>query len=308
MVDSINFTSGYLGNSDFNWEIIDRTWDFEYIFDDSSLLDNPNIRITTIHAASMELPVNYAKFEKELDLDNYLNFSINLNDKYRNNMNSITQANSAISVVFGNNLLNEVEFSNASGNVLTYYINFEDLFYNSKFNFEKISGDYKAGTYTLNYGEYPDLSNADEVNLNTFLFHHKYNSSYLFDFQGRGIFVLNLPSIIKINYVDTFGSTLSESEILKDELGEAYSTTPKSISGYKFLRNEGDMSGQFGEDPKEITFIYERSAGGNEVNVPQPPDEKLPKTSMNDNSSLVWFLISSFIFSINRLIRMMNQK
>lgn len=64
---------------------------------------------------------------------------------------------------------------------------------------------------------------------------------------------------IFIHYQDNGGKEIREDEILRGHIGEKYESEQLEISGYNFLKAEGNTSGAFSDFPQEITYIYEKN-------------------------------------------------
>lgn len=65
-----------------------------------------------------------------------------------------------------------------------------------------------------------------------------------------------LQDTVEVSYVDTEGNCLAESDLLKGEEGEEYSSSPKEIDGYKKVSVNGDERGKFTKGENKIAYIY----------------------------------------------------
>ncbi|MDZ5759164.1 WxL domain-containing protein [Carnobacterium maltaromaticum] len=85
---------------------------------------------------------------------------------------------------------------------------------------------------------------------------------------------------VTIQYQDTEGNTLAESESLSGPIGEAYSSTPKDIQGYTLTEAPENSTGIFTTLPITVTYVYEEEETifpvdpldpGTNVNPENPP-------------------------------------
>lgn len=109
---------------------------------------------------------------------------------------------------------------------------------------------------------------------------------------------LEVPGTVKVNFVDEFGNTISESETLTGLVGELYETTSKEIEGYVLSNVEGNETGEYIDGEIVVTYIYEKEGTG---------DVKPPLTGTNINMSLIsMFILSilSLVVSLKKLIEM----
>lgn len=109
---------------------------------------------------------------------------------------------------------------------------------------------------------------------------------------------LEVPGTVKVNYVDEFGNTISESIILTGLVGETYETSAKEIDGYIYSSVEGNETGEYIDGEIVITYIYEKEGTGSVMP---------PLTGNNINYSLISMLMLSvlgLIISIKKVIEL----
>ncbi|MBM7679075.1 OmpL47-type beta-barrel domain-containing protein, partial [Gracilibacillus alcaliphilus] len=61
---------------------------------------------------------------------------------------------------------------------------------------------------------------------------------------------------IEVNYVDETGKAVAEPEKLTGNLGEAYKTEPKVITGYQLIETPENATGKFTEEAQTVTYVY----------------------------------------------------
>ena len=69
---------------------------------------------------------------------------------------------------------------------------------------------------------------------------------------------------VTVKYVDESGNEVSAPEILSGNVGEAYTSTQKTVSGYTFKEVQGSATGTFTDSPQTVTYVYTKD----EVIVP----------------------------------------
>ena len=70
-------------------------------------------------------------------------------------------------------------------------------------------------------------------------------------------YVKNNGKVI-VQYVDTDGSELTESEILEGKVQEEYTTEAKSFNGYELIGTPDNQDGVFTEDDITVIYVYEK--------------------------------------------------
>ncbi|MGO2964041.1 MAG: BspA family leucine-rich repeat surface protein [Carnobacterium maltaromaticum] len=65
---------------------------------------------------------------------------------------------------------------------------------------------------------------------------------------------------VTVNYVDTVGNTLAESEVLTGELGASFESEAKTIKGYALKETPENATGIFTEEAQTVTFVYKKNA------------------------------------------------
>ena len=61
-----------------------------------------------------------------------------------------------------------------------------------------------------------------------------------------------------VNYVDKDGNKLTESETSTGDVDTAYTTSPKSIPGYKLVETPNNATGSYVEGTTTVTYVYEK--------------------------------------------------
>ncbi|EAC7122142.1 LPXTG cell wall anchor domain-containing protein [Listeria monocytogenes] len=64
---------------------------------------------------------------------------------------------------------------------------------------------------------------------------------------------------VTVNYIDTDGKTIAPTETLSGNIGENYTTTPKTIQGYTLTTTPANAKGTFSTEPQIINYIYEKN-------------------------------------------------
>ncbi|WP_270741066.1 MucBP domain-containing protein [Lactococcus formosensis] len=63
---------------------------------------------------------------------------------------------------------------------------------------------------------------------------------------------------ITVKYEDVNGISISDDVVKSGNIGEAYTTEQKDISGYTFKEVKGNVSGQFTDQPQTVIYVYEQ--------------------------------------------------
>ena len=85
-------------------------------------------------------------------------------------------------------------------------------------------------------------------------------------------------SSIVINYQDDQGNTLAPAETLAGQVGTDYTTTAKTIKGYKLVTTPANATGQFTEAPQTVTFVYAKAMSSIVVNYQDDQGNTLAPT------------------------------
>ncbi|EBF5847742.1 LPXTG cell wall anchor domain-containing protein [Listeria monocytogenes] len=64
---------------------------------------------------------------------------------------------------------------------------------------------------------------------------------------------------VTVNYIDTDGKTIAPTETLSGNIGENYTTTPKTIQGYTLTTTPANAKGTFSTEAQIINYIYEKN-------------------------------------------------
>lgn len=68
---------------------------------------------------------------------------------------------------------------------------------------------------------------------------------------------VSVEGFVTIHYIDSQGQSISEKQVLKGIIGEAYTTEVLDIEGYTLAEIKGNQTGTFTEKGQEVTFVYE---------------------------------------------------
>ncbi|MFC6180237.1 MucBP domain-containing protein [Lactiplantibacillus daowaiensis] len=63
-------------------------------------------------------------------------------------------------------------------------------------------------------------------------------------------------STVTVHYQDANGQTIQADTTATGQVGTDFNITAPSILGYKYQSTQGDATGTYGDDPTEVTFIY----------------------------------------------------
>ncbi|MBC1517148.1 MucBP domain-containing protein [Listeria immobilis] len=75
-------------------------------------------------------------------------------------------------------------------------------------------------------------------------------------------------SEVNVKYVDTEGNELAPTDTLSGVVGDAYSTTAKTIDGWKLKESPENATGTFSDTAQTVTYVYEKAAvAGQDVTV-----------------------------------------
>ena len=64
---------------------------------------------------------------------------------------------------------------------------------------------------------------------------------------------------VTVKYEDVNGISISDDVVKSGNIGEAYTTEQKDISGYTFKEVKGNVSGQFTDQPQTVIYVYEQT-------------------------------------------------
>lgn len=62
---------------------------------------------------------------------------------------------------------------------------------------------------------------------------------------------------VTVRYVDTDGTSLASDEVLTGDTGTAYTTTPKTFSGYTLGQTPANATGNFSSTATTVTYVYQ---------------------------------------------------
>ncbi|MBC6310084.1 leucine-rich repeat protein [Listeria sp. FSL L7-1582] len=90
---------------------------------------------------------------------------------------------------------------------------------------------------------------------------------------------------VTVKYQDEAGTSLANDTTLTGEVGTAYQTNSKNISGYKLKEVDGSESGMFGTDPTAVTYIYEKIATTDDSTNGETADNNTNGESTDNNTT-----------------------
>ncbi|MFA1822385.1 MucBP domain-containing protein, partial [Virgibacillus oceani] len=61
---------------------------------------------------------------------------------------------------------------------------------------------------------------------------------------------------VDVEYVDENGNPIADPEQLTGNIGDPYEAQPKDIDGYELVEVPSNETGEFGEDPQTVTYVY----------------------------------------------------
>ncbi|WP_429960516.1 MucBP domain-containing protein [Enterococcus sp. AZ012] len=78
---------------------------------------------------------------------------------------------------------------------------------------------------------------------------------------------LKYDHVLTVNYVDSNGNMIADSERIIGHHGSSYSTSEKEISGYNFSEIKGEQSGVLDKDGMVVTYIYKQDIDQSYIKV-----------------------------------------
>lgn len=96
----------------------------------------------------------------------------------------------------------------------------------------------------------------------------------------------NVTGTVLVKYVDTDGNKISEDIVKSGTVGEGYSTEKKDINGYTFKEIQGNVSGQFTDQPQTVTYVYTKDKNDT-VNSEPKPENKPSSNDKNNNQGTI---------------------
>ncbi|WP_409021626.1 MucBP domain-containing protein [Dellaglioa sp. P0083] len=75
-----------------------------------------------------------------------------------------------------------------------------------------------------------------------------------------GTQLIRASADVTANYVDVDGNKLADDVVQSGYFDDPYTTTQKEISGYDFVKVEGNVSGKFGADAVTVTYVYKKTS------------------------------------------------
>lgn len=116
----------------------------------------------------------------------------------------------------------------------------------------------------MNSSERVEIKNSAIVNWNNTHSGANELAQYFEDDRFGSTIYFDSYRMVTVVYKDEFGTDLSEPEVFYGVLGDKYSTSARTIPGYKLTRIPNNASGQFSDDDQTVSYIYKKEvvAGG----------------------------------------------
>ncbi|WP_162921744.1 MucBP domain-containing protein [Listeria costaricensis] len=94
-------------------------------------------------------------------------------------------------------------------------------------------------------------------------------------------------STVTVHYQDAFGNQIAPSDVLTGNVGDAYTTSPKTINGYVLQGMPANATGEYLADPQTVIYVYDKE--DNVIPSPSPDDNNggIPPTEGTGTDSLV---------------------
>jgi len=100
------------------------------------------------------------------------------------------------------------------------------------------------------------------------------------------IYSVNDAAPVTVKYQDDKGNPLQKDIILTGKPGEAYTTTQLDFDGYTFKTVTGETSGEYGDTPLTVVYVYVKDSTGGPGNPdpdPKPTPDPDPDPNPNPN-------------------------
>ncbi|WP_061100550.1 MucBP domain-containing protein [Enterococcus faecalis] len=90
---------------------------------------------------------------------------------------------------------------------------------------------------------------------------------------------------LTVKYTDEDGNTISEDVIKSGNIGEEYTTDQKEITGYTFKEVQGNVTGQFTDQPQTIIYVYTKDQVKGSKGHSNTGNQNTGNTNSNKSSS-----------------------
>ncbi|MGR8774186.1 MucBP domain-containing protein [Leuconostoc citreum] len=116
----------------------------------------------------------------------------------------------------------------------------------------------------MNASERVEIKNSAIANWNNTHSGANELAQYFEDDRLQGTIYFDSYRMVTAVYKDELGTDLSEPEVFYGVLGDKYSTSARTIPGYKLTVMPNNASGQFSDDDQTVSYIYKKEvvAGG----------------------------------------------
>ncbi|MBC1516519.1 MucBP domain-containing protein [Listeria immobilis] len=225
--------------------------DLEQITLSTSLTNIPRFAFLSNKLKSVEIPANVTNIEASAFENNYIT-DITIQNP---NIQLAYQAFAAQTIlskliVPSDKILpieNYIHFNDASSQLTMNNLTVTDLSdgvtYDPAKNALVFSAEPKESTFSLytgtnRYDSYYDIS--------------EYGPS------GKPIILFEYTQPVIVTYKDESGTELASSTRIDGTIGDAYTSTPKTIDGYTLKETTGNPTGQFTNTTQNISYIYEK--------------------------------------------------
>ncbi|WP_285121949.1 MucBP domain-containing protein [Lactococcus petauri] len=191
--------------------------------------------------------------EKAIDIDHYRQKKDEINGQ-------ITDKKQEITFVYSKNEGKPVlvDFKNKNDNIIheSYVFNGN---YGIPYDVSEKNTDIQAIINKLDTKHYQLLSKKGELTGNLIddpL--EKYTSRVTYEFDKK-----QAPGIVTIKYINNkTGKEIEKSDKLTGKYDTFYTTQPKIIQNFHLSKMPNEISGTYGDESKEITYLYEPDIGG----------------------------------------------
>ncbi|WP_242693555.1 MucBP domain-containing protein, partial [Enterococcus avium] len=90
---------------------------------------------------------------------------------------------------------------------------------------------------------------------------------------------------LTVKYTDEDGNTISEDVVKSGNIGEEYTTDQKEITGYTFKEVQGNVTGQFTDQPQTVIYVYTKDQVKGSKGHSNTGNQNTGNTNSNKSSS-----------------------
>ncbi|AWN34127.1 MULTISPECIES: MucBP domain-containing protein [Lactobacillus] len=73
---------------------------------------------------------------------------------------------------------------------------------------------------------------------------------------------------VTVHYQDEYGNTIAPDRVVQGRIGDGYTTSAETVSGYSLKTRPDNATGFFNNNPQSVTYVYSKSAGNTTATVP----------------------------------------